>query len=246
MRPGASKTRREFLQVAASAGAAAVLAGCAGMGGLGAGPAGGPNADVDVAPAEDLMREHGALIRVMLIYQECLRRAEADVEAAAMPGHPWAAMQESAQIIRHFVEDYHEKLEEEHVFPRVRGNAELAALADTLTAQHAAGRRVTDVVLRLTARGETPKTPDDRRKVQTAIRQFIRMYRPHLAREDTVLFPAFHIAVPPKEYDRLGDQFEARETQILGEKGFEHMVEKVAAIEKTLGIYELSQFTPRE
>ena len=35
------------------------------------------------------------------------------------------------------------------------------------------------------------------------------------------------------------------ERKVLGEEGFEHSVEKVAAIEVQLGIYELKQFTPR-
>jgi len=30
-----------------------------------------------------------------------------------------------------------------------------------------------------------------------------------------------------------------------GEEGFEKIVERVASIEKTLGIYDLSQFTPK-
>ena len=40
---------------------------------------------------------------------------------------------------------------------------------------------------------------------------FIRMYRPHKAREDTILFPAFHSIVSPDEFDALGDAFEDQE-----------------------------------
>jgi len=49
----------------------------------------------------------------------------------------------------------------------------------------------------------------------------------------------------PHELDLLGDTFEDKEREMLGEGGFEQMVEKVAGIEKTLGIYDLSQFTGR-
>src|SRR5436305_1692532 len=65
------------------------------------------------------------------------------------------------------------------------------------------------------------------------------------AREDTVLFPAFRKLVSKHEYDSLGEEFENNEHKLFGEDGFETMVEKVAAIEKQLGIYELFQFTPQ-
>jgi hemerythrin-like domain-containing protein len=71
------------------------------------------------------------------------------------------------------------------------------------------------------------------------------MYRPHEAREDTVLFPALRELMSPKQYDDLGEQFEEREHELFGEHGFEEMVSQVAQLEKSLDIYELSQFTPR-
>jgi hypothetical protein len=37
---------------------------------------------------------------------------------------------------------------------------------------------------------------------------------------------------------------EGEEKKVLGEEGFEKSVNRVAAIEKQLGIYDLSQFTP--
>jgi hypothetical protein len=38
---------------------------------------------------------------------------------------------------------------------------------------------------------------------------------------------------------------EKKEHQLFGEEGFDQMVDRVAAIEKKLGIYELAQFTPK-
>ena len=43
----------------------------------------------------------------------------------------------------------------------------------------------------------------------------------------------------------LGEKFEDREQDLFGEDEFENMVNKVATIEKELGIYKLSQLTPR-
>jgi hypothetical protein len=70
------------------------------------------------------------------------------------------------------------------------------------------------------------------------------MYRPHKAREDTVLFPTFRTLLRFAEYDMLGDIFEQEEERRFGEDGFAKTVKRVEGLEKTLGIYDLSQFTP--
>ena len=71
------------------------------------------------------------------------------------------------------------------------------------------------------------------------------MYRPHEAREDTILFPALRSIVSEHEFDALGEEFETKEHQLFGKEGFEGEVEKVGEIEKQLGIYDLSKFTPQ-
>src|SRR5439155_8305428 len=86
---------------------------------------------------------------------------------------------------------------------------------------------------------------DERQQLRDSLAQFIRMYNPHEAREDTVLFPAFRKIVSKNEYDSLGEDFEKKEHELFGEDGFEKMVDRVAGIEKKFGIYELSQFTPK-
>ncbi len=75
--------------------------------------------------------------------------------------------------------------------------------------------------------------------------QYIRMYEPHEAREDTELFPALRKLVGGDEFERLGKQFEEIEEKMFGKEGFKRIVNQVAQLEKSLGIYELSQFTPR-
>jgi hypothetical protein len=74
---------------------------------------------------------------------------------------------------------------------------------------------------------------------------FILMYNPHEAREDTVLFPAFRSVVPKNEFGALGDEFEKKERALFGQDGFEKVVDRVADIERSLGIEDLAQFTPR-
>ena len=47
------------------------------------------------------------------------------------------------------------------------------------------------------------------------------------------------------EYDALGEDFEKKENQLLGDGGFEKNVARVEAVEKTLGVYDVAQFTPK-
>ena len=82
-------------------------------------------------------------------------------------------------------------------------------------------------------------------KVIGAAQSFIRMYRPHESREDTVLFPALRTILTPKQVEALGERMEEDEHKVLGNEGFEKAVSEVEGIEKALGIYDLKQFTPK-
>jgi hemerythrin-like domain-containing protein len=195
--------------------------------------------DEDVGPGEDLMREHGVLRRILLVYAEVGRRLEAPPDADVV-----AAVQRSAKLIRRFVEDYHEKQEEEMLFPRFERAHRLVELVSVLRAQHQAGRRVTERIQGL-ATAEGIKSADGRRRLHNELQSFARMYEPHAAREDTVLFPALHEIVSRSEYDALGEDFERREHKVFGEDGFEHAVSEVDDIERALGIEDLARFTPK-
>ena len=192
----------------------------------------------EVGAAEDLMREHGVLNRILLIYEEGLRRLRSKEEISPDAFH------KPAELVRKFVEDYHEKLEENFIFPEFEKRSKMVELVKILRDQHQAGRRVTDVILRAATADRFPQE-DARKELVAACRGFIRMYRPHEAREDTVLFPALHKIVPAKQLKDLGEQFEKEEDRLFGEEGFEKTVAEVAVIEKQLGIYDLSQFAPR-
>jgi hemerythrin-like domain-containing protein len=192
----------------------------------------------EVGALEDLMREHGVLNRVLLIYEEGLRRLRRKDDISPDVFH------KTAVLVRKFVEDYHERLEENFIFPEFEKRKKHTGLVSVLRRQHQAGRAVTDVVLRLATRDRFTKA-DNRREITRAVRAFIRMYRPHEAREDTVLFPALHGILPAKRIRDLGEQFEKEEDRLFGEEGFEKTVDQVVAIEKQLGIYDLAQFTPK-
>jgi hemerythrin-like domain-containing protein len=134
------------------------------------------------------------------------------------------------------------ELEEDFLFPRFEKANKLVDLVATLRRQHRAGRTLTDTILRLSKVASTQKE-DDRLTLTATLRSFVRMYRPHEAHEDTVLFPAFRGVVSPNEFHELGEQFEDKERELFGKEGFEGIVVLVERLEQELGIYDLSQFT---
>ena len=232
-------TRRRFLQQTSIAGAGLLAPAIALAGPQKTSPEKKKDKDAeDISPAEDLMREHGVLNRVLLIYDYHLHRL------ATKQTFDGSVLAGAADVVRHFVEDYHEKLEEDFLFPRFRKAGKLVNLVDTLLAQHQAGRDLTAQIRELAAVA-TLKYVSDSDKLADALRAFLRMYRPHEAREDTVLFPAFRSLVSAHEYAALGEDFEKKEDELFGEDGFFKVVDQVAELEKKLGIYDLAQFTPK-
>src|ERR1035437_2462764 len=105
-----SGSRRGFiasglkLAVIGSIGGFGILSGCKGKDADGEGQ--------EVSPVEDLMQEHGLLNRVLLIYDTCR------LHLINKENFPAEALFNAAGIIRTFVEDYHEKQEENYLFSR--------------------------------------------------------------------------------------------------------------------------------
>lgn len=223
------RDRRSFLVQSASAVGVAglVLAGCH--------KKSSDHEEADVTPVEDLMREHGLLRRIMYVYDEAARRLEQNAET------PLDALGDAAGLVRRVIEDYHEQIEEQHVFPRFEDAKRLTELVATLRRQHAAGRAVTTRIREL---AKTHLDDADRNRLANALRGFNHMYRPHAAREDTDLFPAFYELVGAARYRELGERFEEIETEKLGEHGFEHALGDVEQIERAFGVSQLSMLMP--
>jgi hemerythrin-like domain-containing protein len=191
----------------------------------------------EISPAEDLMREHGVLNRIVMIYDNIRARLVNKEEFR------FEALTNSANIIRSFIEDYHELMEEKYIFPRFVNANKLVDLVQILYVQHHAGRILTDQILNL-GNANSLKNPDDTLTLINLLDTFNRMYRVHEAREDTVIFPDLRKIVTRNEYDSMGEDFEEQEHKLFGADGFEGIVDKVATIEKQLGIYDISSFTP--
>jgi hemerythrin-like domain-containing protein len=197
----------------------------------------GPGETKDVGSVEDLMREHGVLRRILLVYQQSAGRLRTSY------GIDIGALNRAAQLFRTFGEDYHEKmLEESFIFPALRKiRGPVAAYPDVLIAQHHRGRKITDYIIEVTGRKRL--SGSHAVGLAHAFEAFALMYQNHAAREDTLVFPAWKQALAERDLDEIGDKFEDIEQQQFGKDGFQTIVDQIGEIEQVLGYADLAQFT---
>ena len=191
---------------------------------------------VPVTATEDLMREHGVVERLLLIYDTGIRRLSQGEDLDPK------ILTQAGETMRDFVHDYHEKNEEDQVFPRFKTAGRMVELVTVLQAQHAACRKLTERVIDLAPKSGSK---EQREQMIHAMQATITMYRPHAAREDTDVFPTLRSLVTPNEFEQIGEALEKSETEKFGADGFEKVVKQVEALEKRLGIDDISQFTPK-
>lgn len=185
---------------------------------------------------EDLASEHGIVERLLLIYDEIGRRL-ADAQPFELDD-----LFQAADIMHRFVEEYHEKTEENYVFPVFEKKGVATRLTAELRKQHTAGRAITARVLELAQ--QDVLNVREKREVRKLLKKFVTMYRVHLSREDTDLFPEFRKLVSKEEYLRLSKLFDEKEDELFGEHGYKNFLHQIEQIEKRLDIYDISLVTP--
>lgn len=192
-----------------------------------------------VTAPEDLMREHGVLNRLMLVYEAALAPQGLALDSIHEVVHG------TASLIRSFIEDYHGMLEEKFLFPEFERQRKLTSLVKSLREQHRVGRSLTGIILR-NATADGLASDITRNELTRATRDFVRMFRAHEAWEDTELFPAFRSLVSPAGLVELGEQFEEIEHRTFGKDGFADTVKQVVRLEHHVGIHGLDAYTPAE
>ncbi|MEW1679335.1 hemerythrin domain-containing protein [Streptomyces noursei] len=187
-----------------------------------------------VGPPEELMREHGLLNRCLLVYKAALTHPRRTF--------PVTDVMTSATVVRTFFHDYHEEMEEKYVFPRMK-NTPLASMAQTLWDQHREGKKWTDRILSMLAPGKVG--PVTASVIAEQLDQFIAMYEPHEAREDTVLFPAWRAGLNERTFYRIAAEMQDAEAELFGSDAFAEALASIEQAEKRLGIYDLAQYAPK-
>jgi hemerythrin-like domain-containing protein len=187
----------------------------------------------EITPAEDLMFEHGVIERLLLIYNDAVRRIKSGGDISP------ELISDTADIIRRFTENYHEKLEEQYVFPRLEKMGRHTELVKILLKQHKLGREVTDNIRRLVEQQETSFG-----QLAKAMESYSFMYIPHISRENSVVFRTLRESLPEDEYIELGEKFEQMEDAQLGKSGYMKNLKEIMNIEIKLNIYDLTRFNP--
>jgi len=242
-----SNTRRDFMRTSAIVGTGLLLTSC--NGGKMANTASGKQKETsskpdenkmgdEVTATEDLMREHGVLRRALLVYSAVAVKLRTSASSISPD-----ALQKTATLFREFGEEYHEKkLEEAYIFPAVKKvGGEAASYPDILITQHNRGREITDYIISVTRSAKLGTSNAE--SVAKSLEAFVLMYRNHAAREDTIIFPAWKETMTGEQLDEMNDKFEDIEHEQFGEDGFEDAVKQISAIENSLGLADISQFT---
>ncbi len=234
-------TRRQIVEATLAAGGAFLMSACgrrANSTAVSDNSADDTTDELQVTATEDLMREHGVLRRVLLVYAETAARLHKNPALVSSD-----AIRKAAQLFREFGEDYHEKkLEETYIFPVVRKlGGEAAGYPDILVAQHERGRELTTFILTATNTAKVGAAQSD--ALAKAMHGIVRMYENHAAREDTIVFPAWKQSMTDHQLDEMADKFEQIERQQFGHDGYDDAVKRIAAIEAELGFADLAQFT---
>jgi hemerythrin-like domain-containing protein len=195
-----------------------------------------PGAEEQAFPPEILMRGHAILARVLLIYEGGLRRMGQgeDIDPAVFT--------RAAEITKAFIHDHQEKMEEELVFSRFKKDGRMVELVGILASQHAVGAKLTD---KIAAAAPQARNREPREAMGKDVQALITMYRPHMAREATDVYPTLRELVTAEEYAAMGEEMARRERQVLGADGFEKTAKQVAEVEQVIGIQDLGVFTPK-
>ena len=193
-------------------------------------------AEGGIPATERLMRDSGILLRLLAIYETGGRRLGSgeDIEPTVFT--------QTAETMRDFVHGYHEKQEEEQVFPRFKKAGRMVDVIDVLQAQQAAGQKLTAHILELAPKSGTK---NERQAMIDAMQASVVLYRPHVARELTDVWPTLRALLTPNEFDELSAALEKDEAEKLSKDGFDKVAKNVEALEKRLGINDLSLFTPK-
>ena len=184
---------------------------------------------------EDLMREHGLMNRLMLLYKESVCSIGVNEDSIGV-------LKSAAKIMHDFIHDFHEENEEHDVYPLFNENKKMHTITTIMEEQHEVGKRMTERILSLTKAGVSPDSSAIS-EMTDIVEQFQHMYMPHASLEDTVLWPAVQEMKGDAAYTKMGMALEKKEEEKFGEEYFDKLASRVEKLEKKLGISDLSVFT---
>jgi len=189
-----------------------------------------------VDPIQDLQKDHGLFRRLLLIYDEMTRIINSGQDFDT------SQLQNAANIVASYFENFHEMLEETYIFPVFIQNQQMVDLVNTLQQDHATGRTITQSILLQCQTGDL-QSPQTLQTISNSLQQYVTILRPHLAKEESQLFPLFQNLTTQQNYDVIGELFAGQEIDTFGQNGFTSISNQVSAIEQALNMTTLAQPT---
>ena len=188
------------------------------------------------SPGDRLMMEHGLAERIMLVYERFIKDQKSG-EGADLP-----LINRTAQIAQSCLSGCHERNEERCLFPLFREEGYLTEMVEALEQQHKAGREVTDKIIDLSTPGRI-KDETHMNILMTLCRSYIFMYRPHVSRENSELFPRLSAIASRGIIEEIGRTMAVATRDALGEQGFAGPLQELAEIERSLDIHDVRSYT---
>jgi hemerythrin-like domain-containing protein len=188
-------------------------------------------------PVENLMKEHGVLMRILAIYDKVVGDVASGKEFNV------SAINRTAEMSRSYIGRHHDACEERYIFPKFREADYITDIIKELHDQHAAAVMMTNQILELSSNGGR-RDENSLQTLKDLCTLTSRMYRPHMAWEQTIVFPAFYDIVSADYIRSIQKEMDAEEKKLLGDTGFRGLVGRLSEIEKEVGTYDLSNYTP--
>jgi hemerythrin-like domain-containing protein len=187
-------------------------------------------------PAEDLMQEHGVLERILLIYDELSK------QLAAGHDDKEGCLGTTTRLITTYVQGHHERVEELVIFPALTKAEVLPELVNTLVTQHQAGRDITDAITARLKATDGKRSNAAKPELAKLTHAFSRMFLPHLARENTVVFPTLRSIMSRDEYSQFSSRLQEIEAR-MKPADLKEILQEIDQIEVALGIHDLDKYT---
>lgn len=189
-------------------------------------------------PIEDLMQEHGVLSRLLLIFEESAKQLSTEkTRTTALE----TIKTTNDLIIQNFA-GHHEKIEEIAIFPVINRSSDTSMkdLVQVLLEQHKVGSSLTE---RITALYAAPKVDSHALELSELIDSYVRMYRAHASREDTILFPFARRQLNDAQYAELTNKVRNIESHLRSNSELATLLAQIDALETNLGIHNLAHYT---
>lgn len=182
--------------------------------------------------AEYLYKNHGLLNRMILIYEELIRRLKNNIRIGNK------IVYYTAYIIKNYVENYH-KTNKIYIYPLLRTNNIEIEIIDELANLHKINKQLINHILKISENDFI----SDKNELIFYMQQYIKISRYHTSREDTVIFPKFINLLDNETMIDYSWLFDEKQNEYLGLNGFNNYLNIIVSIEKYLNIHDLKEIT---